>query len=177
MWTAGLAPSTSSATAQRSERRDDRAAELARAGPAATTRRRCRPGSDFLNDSGSVTECVAGSKTGGLRSASRKDAARSSGEPGDLGQHAAGGVGVDLLERAGAEDLVAAEDLEQVELEVPQVALVVAHARSLRPPQVSPHPGCVNTGTTRRGYPPVTTDDATGGSTWKRGSLDTQTGR
>ena len=30
---------------------------------------------DFLNDSGSVTECVAGSKTGGLRSASTKDAA------------------------------------------------------------------------------------------------------
>ena len=30
---------------------------------------------DFLNDSGSVTEFVAGSKTGGLRSASTKDAA------------------------------------------------------------------------------------------------------
>ena len=30
---------------------------------------------DFLNDSGSVTECVSGSKTGGLRSPSTNDSA------------------------------------------------------------------------------------------------------
>jgi len=37
------------------------------------------------------------------------------------------GGGVDLLEGPFAEDLVAAEDLEEVELDVTEVALVVAH--------------------------------------------------
>ena len=45
----------------------------------------------------------------------------------DLGQDAARGVLVGLLERPRAEVVLHAEDLEQVELEVPQVALVVAH--------------------------------------------------
>jgi hypothetical protein len=49
------------------------------------------------------------------------------GHPVDLGDDLAGGLAVDLLERAGAEDLVTTQDLEQVELDVPQVALVVAH--------------------------------------------------
>ena len=49
------------------------------------------------------------------------------GEPVDLGQDLAGGLAVDLGERAGAEDLVAAEHLEEVELDVAEVALVVAH--------------------------------------------------
>ena len=51
------------------------------------------------------------------------------GEPVDLGEDAAGGVGVEIGVRLLAERPVRAEDLEQVELEVPQVALVVAHAR------------------------------------------------
>ena len=49
------------------------------------------------------------------------------GEALDLGQHLAGGLAVHLGERTGAEDLVAAQHLEEVELDVAQVALVVAH--------------------------------------------------
>ena len=49
------------------------------------------------------------------------------GEPVHLGQDRAGGLAVDRLERTGAEDLVAAEHLEEVELDVADVALVVAH--------------------------------------------------
>ena len=45
----------------------------------------------------------------------------------DLAEDRARGVDVDLLERARAEHLVAAEDLEEVELDVAQVGLVVAH--------------------------------------------------
>src|SRR6185437_88610 len=48
-------------------------------------------------------------------------------EPVDLGQHVARGLLVNLGERPGPEDLLAAEYLEQVELDIPQIALVVAH--------------------------------------------------
>ena len=85
---------------------------------------------DFLNDSGSVTEFVAGSKTGGLRSASTKDAAI--GPSASLrisAEHTAGGLGVHLLERPGAEAVLGVQELEEVELEVPEVGGVVAHAR------------------------------------------------
>jgi hypothetical protein len=50
------------------------------------------------------------------------------GELADLGKHTARGVGVHLLERARAEPVLRVEELEQVELEVPQVGGVVAHA-------------------------------------------------
>ena len=53
------------------------------------------------------------------------------GQLGHLGDHALGGVEVDVLERRRGKDLVGAEDLEEVELDVPDVALVVAHRRSL----------------------------------------------
>ena len=48
-------------------------------------------------------------------------------DPVDLGEDLAHGVGVVLRERAGPEDLAPPEHLEQVELDVAQVALVVAH--------------------------------------------------
>src|SRR5262249_59232303 len=57
------------------------------------------------------------------------------GQPVDLAKDAAGGVAVDVAERTLAEHRVtlagAAEHLEQVELEIAQVALVVAHLVSL----------------------------------------------
>ena len=49
------------------------------------------------------------------------------GEPRDLAEDLAGGLDVDVLIRPGAEHAGAVEDLEQVELEVAQVALVVTH--------------------------------------------------
>src|SRR5690606_1315396 len=52
------------------------------------------------------------------------------GEAVDLAEDRLRGVEVDVGERAGAEDLVAAEHLEQVELDVADVALVVAHFAS-----------------------------------------------
>ena len=83
---------------------------------------------DFLNDSGIVTSPVAGSKTGGLRSLSTNESATGpSGEPVDLGQHVPRGFLVNLGERPGPEDFLAAEYFEQVELDVPEIALVVAH--------------------------------------------------
>ena len=45
----------------------------------------------------------------------------------DLPEHVLGAVDVELAERSGAEGPVGPEDLEQVELDVAQVALVVAH--------------------------------------------------
>jgi len=45
----------------------------------------------------------------------------------DLREDLLGGVHVEVGVGAGAEDLVAAEHLEEVELDVAQVALVVAH--------------------------------------------------
>jgi hypothetical protein len=48
-------------------------------------------------------------------------------EPVDLGQHVARRFLVNLGERPRAEDFLAAEYLEQVELDVPEIALVVAH--------------------------------------------------
>jgi hypothetical protein len=49
------------------------------------------------------------------------------GELGDLGDDAAGRVLVQVGERSVRQDLVGAEDLEEVELDVANVALVVAH--------------------------------------------------
>jgi hypothetical protein len=49
------------------------------------------------------------------------------GQPVDLGEDLAGGGDVDVGEGPGAEHLVGAEDLEEVELDVAEVALVVAH--------------------------------------------------
>nr|BFF02159.1 hypothetical protein GCM10020241_38340 [Streptoalloteichus tenebrarius] len=49
-----------------------------------------------------------------------------------LREHAPGGVLVGLLERPGAQPLLDLEHLEEVELQVPQVALVVAHLVSSR---------------------------------------------
>jgi hypothetical protein len=48
-------------------------------------------------------------------------------EPGHLAEHALGRVDVELLEGGRPEGAVGAEDLEQVELDVAQVALVVTH--------------------------------------------------
>src|SRR3954451_12147948 len=74
MWIAGLAPSTISAAAQLNERGSpgppSSAGSGSRSQPASTYVRY-----DFLNDSGRVTVEVAGSKTGGLRSASANDSA------------------------------------------------------------------------------------------------------
>ena len=55
---------------------------------------------------------------------------RALGQPGDLREHLADGVLVEIGERALAENLVDAEDLEQVEYLVTDVALVVAHVSS-----------------------------------------------
>ena len=55
-------------------------------------------------------------------------AGRTRREPVDLGEDRAGGLAVDLGERPGAEHLVAAQHLEEVELDVSDVALVVAHS-------------------------------------------------
>src|SRR5690606_37994027 len=63
----------------------------------------------------------------GVREGLRHDSA---GQPVDLGQDVTGGVLVEVLEGTGAHDLLAVEHLEQVELEVPEVALVMRHARA-----------------------------------------------
>jgi len=49
------------------------------------------------------------------------------GQPLHLGEDAAGGLAVDLGVRPGPEDVVAAEDLEEVELDVAEVGPVVTH--------------------------------------------------
>src|SRR5205823_3416367 len=67
---------------------------------------------------------------------------RPGGQPVDLGENAAGGIGVDLGERRRAEALVQPEDLEEHELEVAEIAPVVTHRR------------CTPGGPT--GYSPVT---------------------
>jgi hypothetical protein len=53
------------------------------------------------------------------------------GQPADLGEHTAGRLGVHLLERAGAEAVLDVQELEQVELEVPEIGGVVAHGAGL----------------------------------------------
>jgi hypothetical protein len=53
---------------------------------------------------------------------------RAGGQALDLGEDVARGVGVDLLEDPGAVDAAAVEQLEEIELDVAQVALVMAHA-------------------------------------------------
>ena len=86
---------------------------------------------DFLNDSGSVTVCVLGSNTGGLRSASANDSA--------IGPSASLAISPSISRAVSTsrsvyvaltEHLVDAEDLEQVEYLVTDVALVVAHCSS-----------------------------------------------
>ena len=52
---------------------------------------------------------------------------RALGQPGDLGEHLAGGVAVEVAVGPLAEHLVHAEHLEEVEHLVTDVALVVAH--------------------------------------------------
>jgi hypothetical protein len=52
---------------------------------------------------------------------------RPAGQPLHLGEDAARGLLVDLGERSPAQPLAHPEDLEQGELDVPQVAPVVAH--------------------------------------------------
>ena len=54
------------------------------------------------------------------------------GQPVDLAEHLLDGLGVDLGEGAGAQQLVAPEHLEEVELDVAEVALVVAHDLPVR---------------------------------------------
>src|SRR4029453_7498163 len=49
------------------------------------------------------------------------------GKPVDLGEDRARGLAVDLRERSAAQDVVPAENLEEIELDVAQVALAVAH--------------------------------------------------
>ena len=56
---------------------------------------------------------------------------RAFGQLRDLVHDAARGLLVDVGKGSGAEDLVRAEDLEEVELDVADVALVVAHGRRL----------------------------------------------
>ena len=86
---------------------------------------------DFLNDSGSVTVCVLGSNTGGLRSASANDSAIGPSASRAISPSISrGGVGVQVGVCALAERLVDAEHLEQVEYLVTDVALVVAHVSS-----------------------------------------------
>ena len=58
---------------------------------------------------------------------------RTLGQPTDLGEHAASRVGVHLLERAGAEAVLGVQELEEVELEVPEIRGVVAHGCSTTP--------------------------------------------
>ena len=58
---------------------------------------------------------------------------RALGQLGDLGDHAARGLDVEIVERRLLEDLVGAEDLEEVELDIAHVALEVAHRRALLP--------------------------------------------
>ncbi len=52
-------------------------------------------------------------------------------QPVDLVEHAAGGVVVDLVEGPATEHILPAEQLEQVELDIAQVALEVRHSASL----------------------------------------------
>ena len=86
---------------------------------------------DFLNDSGSVTECVLGSNTGGLRSPSANDSAIGPSASRAISPSISlGGVGIQVGVLALAERLVDAEHLEQVEYLVTDVALVVAHVSS-----------------------------------------------
>ncbi len=58
---------------------------------------------------------------------------RAFGQPGDLLENAARGVGVHVSERLGAQQVLPAQDLEQVEFNVPEVALEVPHCCSPSP--------------------------------------------
>jgi hypothetical protein len=72
---------------------------------------------------------VAGSKTGGWRSASSKDSAISSRASRSISRSTgASCVDVHLVERRLAHGVVNTEHLEQVEFDVAQIALVVTHA-------------------------------------------------
>ena len=150
--------------APRSARAGRRSRRGARAGRGGTTRRRRWPCIDFLNDSGSVTECVAGSKTGGLRSASTKDAAIGPSASLRISASTPRAVlGVHLLERPGAEAVLGVEELEEVELEVPQVGGVVAHGAGL--PCSVPVGGDVLLASNKRYYSRVATSKCSRGDT------------
>jgi len=82
----------------------------------------------LLNASGSVTECVFGSKTGGLRSPSTNDAASGpSAKPAHLGQHLVDGVGIQGRVFAWPNALSTPRTSKRLEYLVTHVALVVAH--------------------------------------------------
>ena len=86
---------------------------------------------DFLNGSGSVTEWVLGSNVGGLRSLSANDSAIGPSASRAISPSISrGGVDVQIGVLALTERLLNAEDLEQVEYLVTNVALVVAHVSS-----------------------------------------------
>lgn len=82
---------------------------------------------DFLKDSGSATVCVSGSKTGVAVRVGERFAKRSLGQACDLCQHVADSVGIQVAPSAFAQWLLQSENLEEVELQVPSVALVMAH--------------------------------------------------
>ena len=104
------------------------AAEFLGEADACPSRRRCTARTDFLNGSGSVTEWVLGSKTGGLRSPSANDSAIGPSASRAISPSISrDGVGVEVGVLALTERLVDAEHLEQVEYLVTDVALVVAH--------------------------------------------------
>ncbi len=82
----------------------------------------------LANSGATLMLCVAGSNTGGLRSASAKRLGeRSFGQVGGFGQNRFGGVDVEIAVASGAQDGPDVEDLEQVELEIADVGDVVAH--------------------------------------------------
>ena len=133
MCTAGLEPSTSSATAQRRLGGADRAAELLRQVEA--------PPLGVHVGLVGLLEALGHRHGVGRRVEDRRVAVGVEqgggelvgGQPLDLAQDVARRVRVDLAEGAGAEHVLPAEDLEQVELDVAQVALVVAHVRRVPP--------------------------------------------
>ena len=49
------------------------------------------------------------------------------GQPGGLAEHLANGLAVEVAELTGRQRLLEFEHLEEIELEIPDIALVVAH--------------------------------------------------
>ena len=83
---------------------------------------------DFLKDSGSATVCVLGIEDRGVAvRIGERFAKRSLGQACDLCQHVADSVGIQVAPSAFAQWLLQSENLEEVELQVPNVALVMAH--------------------------------------------------
>ena len=89
----------------------------------------CQARSDFLNDSGIVTACVGRVESGRVPVGVGEGLGqRSLGELGRLGEHLANGLAIEVPEVTGGQSLLELEHLEQVELEIPDIALVMAHA-------------------------------------------------